>query len=34
MHSIREMMGVHDLGKGVDFFKAFFKDFRAVDDQL
>ena len=34
MHSIREMMGVADLAAGLDMFKAFFKDFRAIDDQL
>lgn len=34
MHSIREMMGVADLTNGLALFSAFFKDFRAIDDQL
>ena len=31
MHSIREIMGTHDLTHGLDLFKAFYKHFREVD---
>ena len=34
MHSIREMMGVADLTLCKDLFVSFYRDFRAVDDQL
>jgi len=34
MHSVREMMGVDDLGSGLAMFKTFFKDFRELDQQL
>lgn len=34
MHSCREVMGIVDLTNGFDFFKAFFKHFREVDDSL
>lgn len=34
MHSVREQMGVHDLETGLQMFRAFFRDFRAVDEQL
>ena len=34
MHSIREMMGVADLSNFLALSRAFFKDFRAVDDML
>ncbi len=34
MHSVREMMGVADLSHGLDLFKAFFSDFRNVDEML
>lgn len=32
MHSIREMMGVHDITLSYEFFGAFLRDFRALDD--
>ena len=32
MHSIREMMGVHDITLSYEFFGAFLHDFRALDD--
>ena len=34
MHSIREMMGVADLTHALDLFLAFYRDFKAVDDDL
>ena len=34
MHSVREMMGVADLTVGLEMFRHFYKDFRAIDDQL
>lgn len=34
MHSVREMMGVKDLAHGLDMFKGFLKDFRAIDDEI
>ena len=34
MHSVREMMGVADLTHGLDLFRAFFSDFRNVDEML
>ena len=34
MHSVREMMGVADLTTAVNMFRTFFKDFKAIDEQL
>jgi aspartyl aminopeptidase len=34
MHSIRETMGVKDLTHGLALFRAFFKDFAAIDDSI
>jgi aspartyl aminopeptidase len=34
MHSIREIMGVHDLTHGLELFKAFYKHFREVDSSV
>ena len=34
MHSVREMMGVQDLAHGLDMFKGFLRDFRAIDDEI
>lgn len=34
MHSIRETMGICDVTNGLALFKAFFKDFRKVDDAI
>ena len=34
MHSIRETMGVKDLTHGLTLFRAFFKDFAAVDGSI
>jgi len=34
MHSIREMGGVHDITLGYEFFRAFLRDFRSLDDAL
>lgn len=34
MHSVREMMGVHDLAKGLALFEGFLKEFEHVDKQL
>jgi len=34
MHSVREMMGVADLTTALKMFRAFYKDFKAIDDQL
>jgi len=34
MHSIRETMGICDLTNGLDLFKAFFQNFREVDNDI
>jgi len=34
MHSVREQMGAEDLDSGLAMFRAFFADFRAIDEQL
>lgn len=34
MHSCREVMGIVDLTNGLELFKAFFANFRALDDQM
>ena len=34
MHSIRETMGVKDLSHGLALFRAYFRDFRSVDDTI
>jgi len=34
MHSCREVMGIADLTYGLELFKAYFANFRSIDDQL
>ncbi len=33
-NQVREMMGVKDLAHGLDMFKGFLKDFRAIDEEI